>query len=331
MPTDSTENDIATSSRQITKQHENRYGAADGKHKTKRTFSYPLDLGLPSIEGDFTAHSNYLILRSMNLHNSNRDTFINTRNDLATNSGNAAYEFLSTIQLYMPALVENIQQEYDNSQQSLIGQFGVEMAENGVTSLKDAGNATKKAAGAVVGTAIRGFLGHFNDAFQQQTGKIASAGIVGSYKGPTRRSQNLNFSFSPKSLPELKEVASIIKLLHLGALPSKQGLFDPSGKNEAQQNIEQGLITYGMPPLWYLEEVSPLKNVERYTPRFVFGPAGISSIRMNKTPDQYWKTFQGTAGDSATIELELTFTEMFALDQETYANDLDSLDTFIGE
>ena len=330
MANDNSENDVATTSREENA-HQKLIGQANSNHHKSKTYSYPLDLGLPSVHGDNTPHSNYLILRSMNISNTDRDSFIKARNKLSTNARTSKYKFQDTIQLYMPPLVENIQQDYDTSQQSLIGQFGVEMSKAGITSIKDTADVAKKGGGAVVGTMIRGFLGHFNDSYQQQTGKIASAGVVGSYKGPSRRTQSLNFQFHPKSLPELQEVAAIIKILHLGALPTKQGLFaDKEDKSEVKTNIEQGLIVYGVPPLWFLEEVTPLKDTVRYTPRFVFGPAGITSIRMNKTPDQYWKTFQGTAGDSASIEIEIQFTEMFALDQATYENDVISKGGYIG-
>ncbi len=40
------------------------------------------------------------------------------------------------------------------------------------------------------------------------------------------------------------------------------------------------------------------------------GPAAITNIRMNKTPDQLYETFDQTAGDPVAIDLEITLTEL---------------------
>ena len=296
-------------------------------NKTKNSYTYPA-----SIDSTDSPHGSFLVMRSMNMSSTNKNKFFETRNRVSTNQA-INYEILSTINIYMPAIVENITQNYEDAQQSLVGQFMNEVATGNIS----AGGLASKATGMAIGSAVRGFLGHFNDAYQQQSGKIVSPNLVGSYKGPERRQQSLTFHFNPKNLAELKEVSSIIKELHLGSLPKRGGVpalldapIDSISSNAGasssgiREGIKQGLMTYDIPPIWILEEVKPNSDLIRYTPRFIFGPAGITSIRMNKTPDQYWKTFKDTAGDSASIVLEINFVELFPMDQTTYANDIAS-------
>lgn len=65
--------------------------------------------------------------------------------------------------------------------------------------------------------------------------------------------------------------------------------------------------------MWYIEERVNQMNSEgnaRYTPKFAMGPCAITNIRINKSPDQTYDTFAGTAGDPIAIDLEFTATEL---------------------
>ncbi|WVX87481.1 baseplate tail tube cap [Vibrio phage EniLVp02] len=291
------------------------------KGRTVETLTYP-----PSIISD-GVNSNFLVLRSMRMNSQNRNTYFEARRRFTSNDAQTmGFETEATINLYMPNLVENLSQNYDDAVQSLFGQFVAELGN--VNSLDELGTVASKGAGMMIGTAARSVLGLFNDAYQQQTGRIVTGNMIGAYKGPTRRTQVLVFNFNPKTLAELETVGKIIKAFYKGALPSvRAGLeYGESIVNKmgsAGEGVRQSLVTYSIPNLWMLEEVSDSNGV-KHIPRFVFGPAAITNLRLNKTPDQYWRTFKNTLADPASIELELTFTEMFPLDRTTYENDISS-------
>lgn len=290
---------------------------------TSSTMVYP-----PEITSDTTI-SNFLAMRSITMTSANRASYFEARKNFTNNNAATGFETVSTINIYMPPMVESVQQNYDETTQSLLGQFINEMAH--VNSLGELTENLGKGAGMALGAALRTTLGIFSDAYQQQSGKIVSPNIIGAYKGPTRRTQMLIFQFHPKSTAELAIVSNIIKTWYRGSLPKQEG--NPVGvqstlnklgvSNSVSSGVSQSLLVYSIPNLWMLEEVSTSADT-RYTPRFIFGPAALTSIRMNKTPDQYWKTFAKTAGDSASIEVELMFTEMFPMDLDTYENDLGS-------
>lgn len=294
--------------------------------------TYPADLATAT-----NIHTNFLVMRAIELKSSKNQTFRSSRNAFSSNKG-AVPNVRCTLNLYMPALVENISQNWDSAQHSLLGQFANEVLTEGDKSAIDT---VKSGAGMLIGALARGGLGQFNDALQQQKGLIVSDNIVGSYKGPERRVQNMVFQFHPKNISELEAVANIIKELHLNCLPSFSGsgaVGVTAGKvdKEIQKGINESLVTYSIPPVWLLEEVSDAfsnsrgEYYKRHTPRFIFGPAALTNIRMNKTPDQYWRTFKETAGDSASIEIELSFQELFPLDQQTYAAGLTDTQGYTG-
>lgn len=302
------------------------------------SFTYPSHL----LNSD-SNHANFLVMRSMRLLNTAGRSYIEARRQFAQNK-NPGAKVIDTINIYMPNLVETLRQNYDENQHSLLGQAINEISNTVGDAMNnyadtDIAKTAARSGGMLVGSVVRGALGIANDALQQQTGKIVTPNIVSSYKGPSRRMQTLVFNFHPRSLAELKTVAGIIKAVYRGALPGSAAGDTVSGIGSAVNNTSGGSIlgqstvegfqsgfnasmtTYSIPSVWFLEEVSTA-SYNRYTPRFIFGPAGITDIRLNKTPDQYWRTFTGTPGDPAAIELEITFAELFPLDIQTYELDI---------
>lgn len=124
-----------------------------------------------------------------------------------------------------------------------------------------------RGSGMAVSNAGRGVLGSFSDSYQQATGSIITPSIIGSYQGPTRRTQTLVFNFHPKSEEELKEVGSIIKALRFCSLPGignkinlrventitdiveEASLRDDFDRKQFQADITQGLVEYKAPPV----------------------------------------------------------------------------------
>jgi hypothetical protein len=72
-----------------------------------------------------------------------------------------------------------------------------------------------------------------------------------------------------------------------------------------------------IPHFWFLQEFAADTKAGKVNPSralFKFGPAVLTNVRTNYTPDQYWVLFK--SGDPVYVELELTFSELIALSQE---------------
>lgn len=314
---------IATTARSIVKSDTSSSNTSDS---TTSSYCYPLSIK----SEDFS--SNFLTLRSLKVKASGRSTYYNIRNNLTTGSS-LGFTTDSIINIYIPPFTESLSQSYDTEKFSMLGKLVKNAITNG-TSMEGLKKTAAQSAGALVGSLTRAAYGEFNDSYEQQEGRIVSNNTIGSYKYPQRRTQTLNFRFAPESLNELKEVANIIKACYLGALPTRYGGDDSgigdsftsylnaaSDTTSSTSEETEGLVTYEIPDVWVIEEVSN-SSYDRYTPPFVFGPAGLSNISLNRTPDQYWHSFKQTAGDPPVIELSLTFVELFAIDKKVYKNDI---------
>lgn len=267
--------------------------------------------------------NNFLVCRRLKWsgNTKNYHTYSRYRKSATTQQKNSDFITLSYLNLYMPTLTETIEQNYEDAKVSL--------AAEAVTKLSDAyksgGQLTdtlKSVAGVYAGAAVGGVANLVSNAIQQTQNRILTNPVAGSYTGPSRRSQTMKFAFAPRSLTELKTVANIIQEFYRGALTSSNSVIDTNSES-FNTGADISLISYTVPDVWFLEEVSNT-NFSKYTHRFVFGPAAITSIRLNKTPDEYWMTFKYTAGDPAVMELEVTFQELAPYTLEMFENDLDS-------
>ncbi|MEZ9366295.1 baseplate tail-tube junction protein [Vibrio sp. 10N.286.49.E11] len=295
--------------------------------------AYPLNIGAES------GHSNFFMFRAYDMASTTKQHYTDMRSSFTSQQKNVersviSQELMATIALYAPSVVESVQHEFDSTSSTVLSDFLADaVAVAGADSVSDGiqkgVKAAKTGAGALVGQAQRSYIQ--NNAAQQlekNSSIVTDNATVSAYKGTAQRQQTLTYVFHPKSLDELKTVGSIIKTFYSLSLPVKGKIQDGLvNRDSLTADFQKGLDKYATllktPPVWFIEEVSD-SNAERYTPRFIFGPAGITSVKLNRTPDQYWRTFRGTAGDPSGIELELTFTELIPLDRAMYNRDMGS-------
>ncbi|OBS98258.1 hypothetical protein A9259_07315 [Vibrio cyclitrophicus] len=242
-------------------------------------------------------------------------------------------ELMATIALYAPNIVEEVSHEFDKTSTSVMSDFLADMAQvAGSDSVQQGVEKGKKAAktgvGATVAQIQRSFIQKSAAGQLKQDSKVLADNVaVSAYKGTAQRSQTVVYIFNPKSLGELKEVGNIIKTFYKLSLPVKGAIDNVvgfEGNTAAMDGFKKYATMLKTPPVWMIEEVTD-SSAPRYTPRFVFGPAGITNVKLNRTPDQYWRTFRETAGDSSGIELEITFTELIPLDRAMYLRDIGSV------
>lgn len=269
--------------------------------------------------------NNFLVMRRLRWAGTakNYHSYSNYRRAATTNDSNSDFITMSYLNLYMPTMVDQIDQNYEDAKISLaadvIGKATDIYQGKGTSNM---GNVAKELIGVYAGAAAGGVANLASNAIQQSTNTLISNPVAGSYTGPSRRSQTMKFVFAPRNLSELNTVSKIIKEFYRGALTS-DGRKIETGDTALDTGANYALLAYRVPDVWYLEEVSNT-NFHKYLPRFIFGPAAITSLKLNKTPDDYWMTLKYTAGDPAVIELEVTFQELSPYTLETFENDIES-------
>ena len=246
---------------------------------------------------------------------------------------------LLDIYLYKPLMVTKLAHEYEAVSNDILtdiikGISGAltddksaaegKPADVEIESLEDAGNATL-AGGEAAGSSIAGSIGAFfseagSSAKQQTTGKAFVTPAASMYKGTTVRTQAFNFKFNPRNKKDLESMAKIIYYFHYFSLPTFN---QPDSSSFLDQKAfeTKGATYYDVPKMWYIDEMfgsTDGSNAKRWTPRFIFGPAAITNIEYNMTPDEFSKTLKGTAADPAAVDLSITFTELIPLDSQQY-------------
>lgn len=304
----------------------------------KKTMTYPFDIN------STTNHPNFFMFRAYNLTSTTRSyygemrtNFTQNQNSDFTKNQSSVSELKTTIALYAPNLIEEVTHDYDKTPTSVASDFIAqssgavsEVLAGEVTAAgTTVGKAAKTAAGATTAQIQRGLLSKTRAGTLAKNSTVVNDSVsVTAYKGTSLRTQTFLYNFYPNSEAELKEVADIIKTFYSLSLPEKtqfgNAAIDASNDRDTQEGYSKYATAYKTPPVWFIEEVSNIDNDKRYTPRFIFGPAGITSVKLNKTPDQYWRTFSGTAGDSAAIEMEISFTELIPMTRQIYDADQSS-------
>ena len=172
----------------------------------------------------------------------------------------------------------------------------------------------------------KGFLNNAtSSAKQQTTGKAYLTPSAAMYKGTNVRTQAFNFKFNPRNKKDLESMAKIIYYFHYFSLPT----FNAPDAETLIDGVDldryafqsKGATYYDVPKMWYIDEMfgsTEGKDIKRHTPRFIFGPAAITNIEYNMTPDEFSKTLKGTASDPAAVDLSITFTELIPLDSQQY-------------
>lgn len=302
-----------------------------------KSLTYPHDLKSSN------NHSNFMMFRAIELDSTTKAYYGNMRTNFTSQSttkaasegGKLDSNILTTIALYAPNMVEEITHEFDKYGTTPLAEFASaafgaagQVAQGNVGEGVAGGKAAGlEFAGATVANTERGLMSKARAQALSSGSIVLKDNVsVNAFKSTALRSQTFLYTFMPKSLDELKEVGNIIKAFwgYSLATPTSATKIPSFGEENFDRGVAKYSGAYKTPPVWMIEEVSDMTNVQRYTPRFIFGPAGITSVKLNRTPDQYWRTFVGTAGDSSAIEMEVTFTELIPMNRNIYERDSSS-------
>lgn len=284
------------------------------KAKGIKALQYPL-----TMKGSDNRHSSYLVFYAVQPMGSGLSNSQISERSMRSVKGDFKENTIAVIQLYMPNMNENINHNYDSND----GGFIQDVLMNYKANAKDSDGMLDKAANGVtssIDAAMQKMLievGGLTQKFNAQvSGNILGDRSAQMYRGTGVRQQTFLFQFRPRSLAELKEVGQIIKTFMVYSSAKDRGsvsIADATGLNTSSTIGQgEGYTSLEVPPLWFIEErVNQDQGQKiRYTPKFAMGPAGVTNIRINKTPDQIYDTFAATAADSIAIDFEITVTEL---------------------
>lgn len=284
-----------------------------------RAFQYPL-----TINGAEDRHPNYLIFYAVKPKSSATGLTSQDidKRALAAVSGKFNEETICVIQMYMPNMVENISHSYEDND----GGFLQDLVQNFNTNMNQGKGVVNSGASAVTDTVVDKVTVEAKKLSQdfnaQITGQVLGSRSASMFKNTQLRQQNFIFQFRPRNLAELKQVGLIIKEFMVNSSATNLGQANLSQTvipdNSVTGSVEVGgtIGTYNkieVPPLWFVEERinrAGTNSANRYTPKFALGPASITNLRINKTPDQTYDSFDRTAGDPIAIDMEVTLQEL---------------------
>lgn len=275
-----------------------------------QAYQYPL-----TMEGEADRHSSYLVFYAVEaMGMSDLTTQSLDKRAVGSLSGNFRDNetTLAVIQMYMPNMNENISHSYDTTGTGIVDDFMLNYNKN---KQPGDGISAQSALKAGLDTAIDkinvGFEKITQEYSMKSSGKILGSRSAQLYRTSQPRQQTFNFQLRPRNVSELKHVGNILRTFMIYSSASK------TTRTTLIDNQNQSYSALETPPLWFIEErynqragETGVNAATRYTPKFAMGPAAITNVRMNKTPDQLYETFDQTAGDPIAIDLEITLTEL---------------------
>ncbi|URC15353.1 baseplate wedge subunit [Paraglaciecola Antarctic GD virus 1] len=229
------------------------------------------------------------------------------------------------INLYMPNLLVNTAHTYNDTTMSWAKNVSdgidatVKGYNDGGKGIDGAGAAVEELVKGGLATLQKNVLSLFDSAtggaFEQATGNVVNPKATTLYKGTALRQQTFTFQFKPSNEAEVIATHQIIKRFRGFSSASISGSVNVTGVEKKSDFLK-------IPSFWYLEEQLATTKSGYATPNrdlFRFGPAVLTNVRTNYTPDQYWIMFK--SGDPVYVELELQFSELLALTREDIMNE----------
>lgn len=288
---------------------------------TPKTLVYPANL---SADAGYTSMLN---IRAYDPSSTTRDYYGRLRQ---SNSNETIGNLIQMITLPIPTINQAQSASYTANNHNAISE-GIAAASNSsgadgvMNKINELASGAKKVAGIMVGQTAESIASTGSAGTLAANSTVLADTSVTAFGGIELRSITLLWTFAPKDESELKTVGKIIDSFHLLALPStEQG--NSALNEDVRDGVQKRLQFYKTPPVLMLNEENLTTSTRNITP-FVMGPAGISNIRLNRSPNNHEQTFK--TGDPSTVELEITFTELLPQTAEIYKSDMNKNITMV--
>lgn len=199
---------------------------------------------------------------------------------------------IGSVFMYMPKIQQSYTQNYSDDGRGLLWQMWNQIQANGGMGnlIGDAGAAALKTATAQgLNTVAPGIVRDFSQTVKNQH-------MSSHFTGTALRQQKFDFELRPRNMDELVQIAGLLQFF----------------KANSATSLSAG-DTMGTPSRWIIEELC-VDRAARVIEPFRFGPAYLTNVQIDKTPDGAWKTF--SSGDPIAINLTLEFMEITIVTRE---------------
>lgn len=204
------------------------------------------------------------------------------------------FKDIGTVFLYMPKIEVTYAQTYEEDGRGMLWQLDKIIQSKGGYNMEAVMAAAPDMARAVIGKVGNDVAPGIIRDFAQQ---VYNQHLSAHFKGTALRTQRFEYELRPRNEEELKQVAGLIHFFKANSATSFGKVGD----------------YLRVPSRWLVEEITNTAT-ERYIPTFKFGPAYLTSVECDYTPDGSWKTFEN--GDPIAITLTLEFLEITIVTRE---------------
>lgn len=201
------------------------------------------------------------------------------------------FKDIGTVFLYMPRISKNYTQTYSEEGRGMMWQM-INAFQNG-GGMENLGGASmsvlKTAIGDIASNVAAGAIRDFSQTVKNQH-------LSSTFGGTALRTQKFEFDLRPRNPAELVQIAGLIKFFTA---------------NSSSSLIQGDYLR--VPSRWIIEEMCSNPE-ERIIKPFRFGPAYLTAVDVDYTPDGSWKTFKN--GDPISFSLSLEFMEITIVTRE---------------
>lgn len=251
-------------------------GSGNNTSKTKGKWMYP-----KTLQG--THHTSRLVFNATDAIQGNEPT--SRRAEIFGGLTTLREKNIGSVFLYMPELETSYTQNFTEDGRGLLWVLN-NAIQNGGGYDNLFGQAGVEGAKAVLGYELDK---HAPSLMKDFGRSVRNKHNSANFTGTALRKQSFTFELRPRSRDELVQIAGMLKFFKA---------------NSATSLVTNDYIR--VPSRWYIEEVATSFS-NRIIPPFKFGPAFLTNIEIDYTPDGMWKSFEN--GDPIAIKLKLEFIE----------------------
>lgn len=258
-------------------------GSGNWTSRTQGVYKFPLTL-------DDSQHLSRLVFNATDAIEGNEAD--GGRSKVFGNYKYLKYRTIGSVFLYMPEIETSYIQNFNDDGRGLLWQLNNAIQSNGGYGqlIGPGGEAALKTLGGEIANNVA--PGVVKDFFRSVKNQHNSA----NFTGTQLRRQKFSYELRPRNAAELQQVGGLIQFF----------------KANSATTLQQGDYMR-VPSRWVIEEMVSSTSA-RYLPPFRFGPAFLTEVTVDYTPDGSWKTFGN--GDPIAIKLDLEFIEITIVTRE---------------
>ncbi|MHA2760724.1 baseplate tail-tube junction protein [Vibrio harveyi] len=308
---------------------ENLFGGDESEQSSdaKSYMEYPSNLFSSNHNSVMCFRAVQLAKASTAYYSQLRTSYLNEDNTPSDVADSNSADLQACIFLPVPVLSDKVSHDVGETAHDLTGQ-AIASGVNVLSTLQNSGlsaaggtavNESKQFFGSAIEHAKRGIVNAQAYQLLDKSNRVAVDVATASFKGTNYRELTVTYTFVPKNIGELKEVANICKSFYLLSHASSSRIENIESSNtledETLQTTNSLYVSLLAPPVWFIEELPNRSTKHRFFPTYKMGPANLKDVTLDRSPDELIHTFKDS-GDPYKVNMILTFTEQLQLTQE---------------